>query len=355
MDSYETILTTMKEKFKELSGYEVPDGTDIDIRMKVLAGELFSAESNLDFVKRQMFAQTATGEYLDLHAADRGLSRRPAVKAWGVVSFLVNEAREEPIYIPAGTVVSTSGSNPITFVTNNAVTLVAGGVRVSANCTAQVAGASGNVAPNAINLMVTQIVGIDRVINYGEFNEGKDEETDEELRARVLDSYINVTDGSNTAYYKKIAENIPDVRSAKVVPEARGAGTVDVNVCGFGFEVTSHTLMLVQRALDAAKGINLDVRANAAVAAPVSIGIIVKVEDGYSFNTVKNQVEEAIIDFINTREVGESIVDSQVGRVISEVEGVYRFRWGSAYASNYNITATYFAHPNIIDISEDQS
>ena len=67
MDSYESILSGMKEKYTELSGKEIPEGSDIDIRMKVLAGEIFNNEVNLDYIKRQMFASTATGEYLDLH------------------------------------------------------------------------------------------------------------------------------------------------------------------------------------------------------------------------------------------------------------------------------------------------
>ena len=72
MDSYENILSGMKEKYTELSGNEIPEGSDIDIRMKVLAGEIFENEVSLDFIKRQMFASTATGEYLDKHAEDRG-------------------------------------------------------------------------------------------------------------------------------------------------------------------------------------------------------------------------------------------------------------------------------------------
>ena len=42
MESYEEILERMKNKFTELSGSNVNDDSDIGIRMKVLAGEIFS-------------------------------------------------------------------------------------------------------------------------------------------------------------------------------------------------------------------------------------------------------------------------------------------------------------------------
>ena len=42
MDSYQEILDRMKEKYKELSGYDADGASDIGIRMQVLAGEVFS-------------------------------------------------------------------------------------------------------------------------------------------------------------------------------------------------------------------------------------------------------------------------------------------------------------------------
>lgn len=70
-------------------GYVPDDASDIGIRMKTLAGEIFSLESSLDFLKRQMFPTTATGEYLDKHAEMRGLKRKPAIKASGKLMFYV--------------------------------------------------------------------------------------------------------------------------------------------------------------------------------------------------------------------------------------------------------------------------
>ena len=89
MDSYNDILNRMKEEYFRLSNNKVQDLSDIDIRMRVLAGEIYKDEVNLEFIKNQMFAKTAVGEYLDLHASDRGLTRKESVKATGKVKFYI--------------------------------------------------------------------------------------------------------------------------------------------------------------------------------------------------------------------------------------------------------------------------
>lgn len=51
-ETYESILSRMQDRFQELAGFPADDASDIGIRLKVLAGELFSACTNLDWLKR---------------------------------------------------------------------------------------------------------------------------------------------------------------------------------------------------------------------------------------------------------------------------------------------------------------
>ncbi len=46
-ETYESILSRMQDRFQELAGFPADDASDIGIRLKVLAGELFSACTNL--------------------------------------------------------------------------------------------------------------------------------------------------------------------------------------------------------------------------------------------------------------------------------------------------------------------
>ena len=55
-ETYESILSRMQDQFQELAGFPADDASDIGIRLKVLAGELFSACTNLDWLKRQVLS-----------------------------------------------------------------------------------------------------------------------------------------------------------------------------------------------------------------------------------------------------------------------------------------------------------
>ena len=65
MESYNNILSRMQTSFKNLAGFDPDDASDIGIRLKVLAGEIFSLYSEFNYIKNQIFIQTSTGENLD--------------------------------------------------------------------------------------------------------------------------------------------------------------------------------------------------------------------------------------------------------------------------------------------------
>ena len=352
MESYDSILSGMKEKYTELSGRDVPEGSDIDIRMKVLAGEIFDSEVNLDFVKRQMFASTATGEYLDMHAEDRGISRNKAIKARGKVTFSISAVREDAINIPQGTIVGTSGDVCVTFATTRAATLAAGVLSVTVPCIAETAGFEGNVAAQTVDVIITNVIGVDSVTNSSRISGGSDAESDESLRKRVLNTYISVSNGTNAAYYKKLAESVEGVKSACVTPRGRGAGTVDVYISGYNEEASPALVADVQRLLNEQRELNVNVLVSAALSVRVSLGIVVMVKDGYDFNAVSTALRSELSSYISSLGVGEDVLESYLGRVILSVEGVYDYYWINGYNSSYTIDNNEFSKFNAITIEE---
>ena len=99
-ETYESILSRMQDQFQELAGFPADDASDIGIRLKVLAGELFSACTNLDWLKRQVFPQTAQGIQLDYHAQQRGIQRKSAVRSQGTLEFSREAALLYDVTIP---------------------------------------------------------------------------------------------------------------------------------------------------------------------------------------------------------------------------------------------------------------
>lgn len=352
MDSYSDILTRMKQKYRELSGCDITEGSDADIRMKTLAGEIFAGEVNLDFIKRQMFPSTAVGGYLELHAQDRGLSRKSAVKAQGEVVFSVENAREADITIPSGTVVSVNGENPLGFVTKENAVLEAGELSVIVPCEAERGGADYNVRAGSVCLMTGSVVGIDSVTNSSPFSDGADEESDEALRARVISTMRNISNGTNAAYYKRLAQSVESVASANVVPNNRGAGTLDVFISGFNRELSASKVAEVEAVLRQNRELNVDVKAFAATSMTFDLGLEISVKDGYTFSEVKTAVEQAVTAYIDSLGVGEKVLSPHVSRAALEVEGVYTLEFMSNYPANVNVPNNCYAVLDNIFIEE---
>lgn len=336
MDSYNDILKRMKDKYKELTSYDVPELSDIDIRMRVLAGEIYNDEVNLEFLKRQMFPNTASGEYLNYHAETRGISRKPALKAKGTVRFYVEDTSPDAVVIPANTIVSTGGENPVRFTTDSEVILEAGYHFVSANCTAQTAGARGNVGAEKIDTIITNIVGVDSVKNLYAFTGGSDTESDDALRERIIATYKNVSNGTNIAYYKKLALSVDGVYSACVVPRARGAGTVDINiVCENGTAPVS-LVNRVETLIQEKREVNVDIDVSAAQVTRIDVGVYAELKSGYTLEEVRNNITSEINSFMKTLEVGDGIVEHRLSSVILNAEGLENFEFNYLYPSSYN-------------------
>ena len=331
MTGYEEILSRMKKKYTEISGYQVPELSDIDIRMKVLAGELFNSEVNLEFIKRQMFPSTATSQYLDLHAQDRGLSRKQAVKATGTVRFYINEPIEEHINIPMGTVVSTEGDTQYRYLTDEAAVLTAGSTVVNVRCTAEKGGSKYNVKSGNITAMVTNVVGIEGVTNPTSFSGGVDLESDEGLRKRILNSFVSISNGTNKAYYKQLAESVDGVSSASVIPKVRGVGTVNVYICCEKTEASPELVNQVQSIMDRQRELNVDVKVYAAKIVQANFGVRVVLKQGYSESDVRKNVRKSVSEYMDMLEVGEDIYESHLGKAVLSAEGVYNYSWLSIY------------------------
>ena len=83
METYDEIYGRMKNAYEQETGDSFNEVSDIAIRLKVLAGEIFKLQTNLEWWKRQMFAVSASGECLDKLASQRGIERKKAIEVNG--------------------------------------------------------------------------------------------------------------------------------------------------------------------------------------------------------------------------------------------------------------------------------
>ena len=352
MKSYNEILDQLRTKYIERTGLEPDDASDIGIRLKVLAGELLSAYAELEWTKNQMFPDTATGEYLDRHAFQRGISRQNGIKATGDVEFFIPFTRSYDVVVPIGTVISTAGNDPVRFQTTTAATIRAGQTGGGAEIEALEPGSNGNVSPRAISVIVTPVSGVTSVKNDYRTVGGTDSESDDSLRRRILDSFVNISNGTNKEYYRKTALSVDGVTAAGVIPKLRGPGTVDVFIASSDGAPTSLLIQTVANKLSGAREINVDVQVSAMHFVPVDVTMAMKVKSGYGFNAVKSGCEAAIERYFSLVGGGETVYLSDIGEAVAHVEGVENYTFISPFMNDTEIPENSTAVCGVITITE---
>ena len=323
----EEIYSQMAETFRTETGLTLAGDGDMAVRLYAAAAQIYALYVQADWVARQCFPQTALGEYLDKHAQLRGLERRAAVAAVGVLRFSVASASDTDLPISAGTVCMTAAQ--VRFETLEAAVLPAGDTSVDVRAQALEPGAAGNAAAGTVRAMAVAPVGISQVTNPAAFTGGVDEEDDEALRERVLDTFRRMPNGANAAFYEQEALSFPEVAAASVVARPRGTGTVDVVIATAAGLPDSELLEAVEAHLESRREIAVDLQVKAPTAKQMDVTVQVAAEEGADGDGVLGAVESAIQTWFDGRLLGRSVLRAKLGEIVYGVEGV----------ANYVITA----------------
>ena len=337
----------MKRKYRELSGIIPENESDIMLRLRVLAGELYEQAVYADFIRRQSFVETAQGTYLDGHAAVRGIRRKNGTKAVGEVVFSAAEPEHDVITVPRGTVVCTSEDGH-RFVTDDVTYIQSAGSTAAVTVTAAEIGSDYNAAIGTVGVIVTPVMGVGSVTNVTAFYGGSDNESDDELRERIINSYREISNGTNAAYYRSIAMATDGVYSAAVVGGSRGAGTVDVYVCGQGTPLDENTLTLLQEKYNEARELNVDVQVKSPTAVNVNLYIALKAESGYNSTALANTVKERVSEYITSLGIGRDVLLSNIGDIVHHTEGVIDYKFQESYGGNREIDDSQYPVPGSI-------
>jgi uncharacterized phage protein gp47/JayE len=323
---YEQILTRMQDKYFEHTGFPADDASDIGIRLKVLAGEIEGLYNRMTDLRGQIFAQTATGHSLDLHAETRAVIRKPAVLAKGMLRFSREIPAAADITLSRGILCSTRSDPQIHFETTGDAVLEAGATFVDIPASAIAAGTSGNAAGGKVCLIITGAPGITAVANPAPFSGGADAEADEMLRARLLSSYANISNTTNRAFYYDAAMSHEDVVSANVLPRARGRGTVDVIIACHSQALEPRTARELAEHLACEKEINVDVEVLPAARDEVNVSIAIDTDTGVNYAYAAEACAGAVRRCLSSLAVGQPLLLSKLGRELLDVEGVFNYR-----------------------------
>jgi uncharacterized phage protein gp47/JayE len=245
----------------------------VDVLAAVWGGAVHSLYGFLDWVARQLFADTAERAFLLRIAALYGITPVPATFATGTATATGTDGET----ITEGSILRL---DEVTSYSVDADVVIAGGTATLA-ITAVLAGAAANIPAGAALTFESPITGVNSTATVdADIDDGVDEEGTEEVRDRLLLRLREPPEGGADQDYEAWALAVAGVTRAWVYPNENGLGTVVVRFVLDGDETSifpdAGEVAAVQTKLDAERPVTADVTAMAPVelAVPFEIAVV---------------------------------------------------------------------------------
>lgn len=260
----------------------------------------------------ETYALTATGKNLDNRVREHNIVRYPATYA--VKRIDLEDKNNNPVIVPLGIRFSTvSDTNPINYVlTNYYVGEDGQPVPGSYEATCEQPGEVGNeYSGNVINISFVQ--GLAQATMSTLLVPARNEEDDEQVRERYLDSLNENPFGGNIADYKMKVKAIPGVGAVQIYPVWNGGGTVKVCIVDPQYRICAEEFIKeVQEQLDpenaegvSALGLGIaPIGHKVTVTTPAEVEVQVKATvtllAGFELADVQSAITSAIEDHIES-------------------------------------------------------
>lgn len=223
-------LATISQAIRGDLRREMP-GTDagiwpntLSVFSKVVAMANQLVELRAEWIYRQIFASTADARHLERQAYELGLARKQASPATGRI---LTTGTPGTVY-PQG--IGLISENTLYRTTGEAI--AAGNGDLTLRVYSTTTGAGANRDPGTTVALADPAlfpsIGANGTVDGDGIGGGADIESDESLRARILDRKRRPPQGGAYSDYEQLARSIPGVLKAWAWPFANGPGTVGV-------------------------------------------------------------------------------------------------------------------------------
>ena len=332
-NSYEQILQRALAD-PVLANFDRRKGSVIYNALAPLCLELANTYLAMDMMDIQSYLLSASGVNLDRRVADHAIVRIPASKAQRKGSFKRREGSElVDMDIPVGSRFSVPTDTSITYV----YTGKQDGFNIL-EC--EQAGSAGNShVGDILPLQYIFNLAEAKIIDSVPYVPGRDQETDDELRARTLDIINSDAFGGNIQDYINWVRAIEGVGNAKVYPAWQGNGSVLVSVVDADYEpISTEFIGQIKESIDPEEytgqgygtaPIGHYVTITTPEKSNISISFNVTLRSGFEVSNVEEDVEAKIQEYFDSerRRFGQdtdsmAIYRAQVIAAILEVENV---------------------------------
>lgn len=321
IENFCSIQTRMAEKWLAMTGIPLENAQDIGIRINLFAGELEKMHQLLEQTKKQSNVQSATGQFLDDHAYNRGLVRKKSTHSQGVLRFIRSAPVAQDFLIPKGVICSNGGYDNHTFITTQDITIPKQETQIDIPAISEKTGKSTNLLANRITNMLTPILGFVSVTNPSPFFGGSDDESDEQLKKRILQSYQANPNGINLGYYENLVAQIDGVSTVCVIPNKRGYASLDVIITS-NLGVLQSVMDNVNTLLKHRKELGMDILVKPATEHRIDITLAISILPTENFAQVRTRCEEALHRYFDLIRIGQRVNIANIYAQIMRCNGV---------------------------------
>jgi len=326
MKLFNEIYEAMRNKFLSLNSSLT--NFNINSRIRALFEAVAEALERLwfyaDTILQAVFVTTAKDTYLDKRALEMGLVRRATQKAWGIVTF----TGEQGTIIPLGTIVSTNkaSASVVEFITTKEVEIPTGD-EVDVDIEAVVAGTSGNVEAGKIDTLVSSVPGVAGVENKQAIAGGADEETDAELRQRLILRWYAPSYGPTNNTIRAWCLELRGVADTRVIGNFPEPGKAQVlvwsrNQVGALVPASIELVAQTQTLLDERRPVCFILTAVVPTGILVDVETEIAIEEGYEFLNVAESVKAIIESHFAGLGVGDDVLVAELLYTVMGITGV---------------------------------
>lgn len=300
--TYDVIMQQMLDRVP--NSFDKREGSIIYDALAPAAAEMAQLFIQLDVVLNQTFADTATDEYLEKRANERGINRTPA-------TYAVVQGEFTPITVNVLGQRFSCGTYNYTVTES---TDVPGVYQLTCETTGE--------APNAVSgqlIPINYISGLQTAALTAILIPGENAEDDESLRERYFDSISSQAFGGNVADYEQKTKAIDGVGGVKVTPVWNGGGTVKLTIIASDYSIPTTTLIeKVQNEMESIAPIGHVVTVDGVSATNINIVTEITYQDGWDWSSAGPYIEKAIDEYFHA--LAESWDDS--ANLIVRISGI---------------------------------
>lgn len=342
LDVMEWLAVQSEDTIRKRIYARVPEGLDLSVgSYEYDAIEPTNIEFALTyFLLRNIillaFPQNSFGKWLTLAAAAKGVYRKEATYAKGILKITGLYKTVIPAGVKFSNTVSNNSSVKLKYYTTQEEVIINENGIAEVYVISDEIGSFGNVSAGEINLNISDIPNLTSIKNEVAFTNGTEEEKDSSLLERLLERVRNPVSSGNKKAYEQWAKEVAGVENVEVVSLWNGPGTVKVIIIGEEGKAIPDLIDTVKEYLDP-KEYEGKGEGKASVGAVVTVVTIenfpiqidiygLEYEEGYTFLMLKENLIVSIKKEIAKVKIGGLVRIHYVEQSIRSVKGIKDFQ-----------------------------